>query len=346
MVCGQEKFPSASCGQSASSGRPTEPTVGGRPLQASRTIRRQRARPAFPAATGADFSFASSDFKTLGAFFCSFPCNLVILAESRTVSRAPVYYILWVRGFRDPTISGREFNLFNLLRRHFRAAPFLPSGPLAPRFRRPKRLCSKTNDRPGDLSWVGAMGTNIEQLRNSGKKFVIAVMTFAFARIGAVVAMRVEDCYASGKRWWVRLHENGGKRHEMSAHHNLEAYLDAYIVAAGIRDAGKAPVFRSAIRRTGVLTQTPMSWVDAWRTIQRRAADLGTRVRIGCHTFRATGITRISKPAARWKTRRRWPRTKARARPSSMIGPAMRLRSLRSIELRFDGLAATSRRRC
>ena len=61
---------------------------------------------------------------------------------------------------------------------------------------------------------------------------LIAVMTFAFARIGAVVAMRVEDYYANGKRWWVRLHEKGGKRHEMPAHHTLEAYLDAYIEAA------------------------------------------------------------------------------------------------------------------
>jgi hypothetical protein len=26
----------------------------------------------------------------------------------------------------------------------------------------------------------------------------------------------------------VRLHEKGGKRHEMPTHHNLEAYLDAY----------------------------------------------------------------------------------------------------------------------
>ena len=120
---------------------------------------------------------------------------------------------------------------------------------------------------------------------------LIAVMTFAFARIGAVVAMRVEDYFANGKRWWVRLHEKGGKRHEMPAHHTLEAYLDAYIVAAGIRDAGKAPLFRSAVRRTGVLTEKPMHRVDAWRMIQRRAADLGTQVRIGCHTFRATGIT-------------------------------------------------------
>jgi integrase len=89
----------------------------------------------------------------------------------------------------------------------------------------------------------------------------------------------------------VRLHEKGGKRHEMPAHHTLEAYLDAYIEAAKIRDDGKAPLFRSAVRRTGVLTETPMHRVDAWRMVQRRAPDLGSRIRIGCHTFRATGIT-------------------------------------------------------
>jgi integrase len=43
--------------------------------------------------------------------------------------------------------------------------------------------------------------------------------------------------------------------------------------------------------RTDTLTEKPMNRVDAWRMIQRRAADLGTRVKIGCHTFRATGIT-------------------------------------------------------
>jgi site-specific recombinase XerD len=120
---------------------------------------------------------------------------------------------------------------------------------------------------------------------------LISVMTFAFARIGAVVAMRVEDYYPKGKRWWVRLHEKGGKRHEMPAHHNLEAYIDAYIDAAGICDEGKGPLFRSAVGRTGMLTDKPMNRVDAWRMIQRRAAELGSKVKIGCHTFRATGIT-------------------------------------------------------
>jgi site-specific recombinase XerD len=120
---------------------------------------------------------------------------------------------------------------------------------------------------------------------------LISVMTFAFARISAVVAMRVEDYYPKGKRWWVRLHEKGAKRHEMPAHHNLEAYLDAYIKAAGIGDQGKSPLFRSAVGRTGTPTETPMNRVDAWRMVQRRAAYLGMRIKVGCHTFRATGIT-------------------------------------------------------
>jgi site-specific recombinase XerC len=41
---------------------------------------------------------------------------------------------------------------------------------------------------------------------------LIGVMIYSFARIGAVVARKVEDYYASGKRWWLRLHEKGGKR--------------------------------------------------------------------------------------------------------------------------------------
>ena len=58
--------------------------------------------------------------------------------------------------------------------------------------------------------------------------------------------------------WWVRLHEKGGKRHEMPCHHNLEAYLDAYLEAAGLWDAKKSPLFRSARGRTDELTQNPM----------------------------------------------------------------------------------------
>src|ERR1700738_3013834 len=59
------------------------------------------------------------------------------------------------------------------------------------------------------------------------------------------------------ERWWVRLQEKGGKRHEMPAHHKLEQFLDEYLAAAGIRDHDKNPLFRSAAGRTGYVTEAP-----------------------------------------------------------------------------------------
>ena len=120
---------------------------------------------------------------------------------------------------------------------------------------------------------------------------LIALMTYTFSRVGAAVAMRVEDYYPEGKRWWVRLHEKGGKEHAMPAHHNLEAWMDAYLHAAGIADQKKSPLFRTTRGRTGVLTAERMTRVDAWRMIRRRARAAGIDVAVCCHTFRATGIT-------------------------------------------------------
>src|SRR3954462_4607757 len=75
---------------------------------------------------------------------------------------------------------------------------------------------------------------------------LISVMTFAFARIGAAVAMRVEDYYPDGKRWWIRLSEKGGKRHEIPAHDTMEDHLNSYINAACLRSDSRGPLFRTA----------------------------------------------------------------------------------------------------
>ena len=94
-----------------------------------------------------------------------------------------------------------------------------------------------------------------------------------------------------GKRWWVRLHEKGGKRHEMPAHHNLEEYVAAYIDAAGIGKEKGTPLFRTARGKTGQLTERRLAQPKVWEMIRRRAAGAGIKTLIGCHTFRATGIT-------------------------------------------------------
>ena len=165
---------------------------------------------------------------------------------------------------------------------------------------------------------------------------LIAVMTYTFARVSAVVAMRVEDYFANGKRWWVRLDEKGGKRHEMPAHHKLEAFLDEYIKAAGLGDEGKSPLFRSAAGRTGALTETSMNRVDAYRMVQRRATTLGLDVRIGCHTFRATGITAYLEAGGTLENAQAMAAHEVRAQPSFMTARATRSRSTRSSGSRFN----------
>jgi site-specific recombinase XerD len=120
---------------------------------------------------------------------------------------------------------------------------------------------------------------------------LIGVMVYSFARVSAVVNMNVDDYWQNGKRWWLRLHEKGGKHHEVPAHHNAEAYLDEYLAAAGISGEMKSPMFRSAVGRTGLLSANRMSRKDALAMVKRRARLAGLSHRTSCHTFRATGIT-------------------------------------------------------
>jgi integrase/recombinase XerD len=128
---------------------------------------------------------------------------------------------------------------------------------------------------------------NIVGLRD---RALIGVMVYSFARVSAVIGMRVEDYYQNGKRWWIRLHEKGGKRHEVPAHHNAEAYLDAYLNAAGIAGLKKSQLFRT-INKSRQLTESPMYRSDVLRMIKRRAEAARLPASTCCHTFRATGIT-------------------------------------------------------
>jgi integrase/recombinase XerD len=120
---------------------------------------------------------------------------------------------------------------------------------------------------------------------------LIAVMVYSFARVSAVVQMKVKDYYPNGKRYWLRLHEKGGKFHEVPAHHTAEKYLDEYIEAAGIAGEKNKPLFRTTRGQSRALTENQISRFDAYQMIKRRARDAGVSPEIVCHTFRATGIT-------------------------------------------------------
>jgi hypothetical protein len=63
--------------------------------------------------------------------------------------------------------------------------------------------------------------------RNRTKK-PKTTMVYSFARVGTAVIMKIGDYFQHRKRWWLCLHEKGGKRHEVPCHPSLEEYLNAW----------------------------------------------------------------------------------------------------------------------
>ncbi len=120
---------------------------------------------------------------------------------------------------------------------------------------------------------------------------LIGLMVCSFVRVGAITKMKVGDYYQSGKKWKVKLHEKGGKFHELPVHHKAEEYLDAYLDEVEIREAVKTPLFRTIPRRGRELTERGMTPSDVLYMVKRRALAAGLPPSICCHTFRATGIT-------------------------------------------------------
>jgi integrase/recombinase XerD len=119
---------------------------------------------------------------------------------------------------------------------------------------------------------------------------LIGAMVYSFARVSAAVTIRVGDLFQHRQRLWLRLHEKGGKRHEVPSHPSLEGYLDDYIKTAGIAANKKGPLFRS-MRKGDKLTDNPMTRFDVQHMIKRRARAAALPYSTCCHTFRATGIT-------------------------------------------------------
>ena len=121
---------------------------------------------------------------------------------------------------------------------------------------------------------------------------LIGVMIYSFARISAALKMNVKDVFTKRETLWVRLHEKGGKYHEMPCQHNLKDWLQEYIEAAGISEEDNNPLFRPIDIKTKELTDRRMTRQRAWEMVKRRTQQAGIKTQGVCnHTFRGTGIT-------------------------------------------------------
>ena len=115
-------------------------------------------------------------------------------------------------------------------------------------------------------------------------------MVYSFARVGATVTMKVADYFPHRQRWWLRLHEKGGKRHEVPCHPQLEEYLQGWIAAAGITRDKKDHCSTAWARASG-LAKGPCPDSTWFHMIKRWAKAAALPYSTCCHMFRATGIT-------------------------------------------------------
>jgi len=80
------------------------------------------------------------------------------------------------------------------------------------------------------------------------------------------------------------------------------------------------------------LSQPPYSSIikDVYRMIRRRAEDAEVHTKIGCHNFRATGITKIYGTAENSKWLSRWPVTSLPGPRASMTGVTIKCHLMKS----------------
>ena len=62
--------------------------------------------------------------------------------------------------------------------------------------------------------------------------------------VSAACSLNVADIFDQQRRFWVRLHEKGGRFCEMPCHHTLEGYLGEYIERARLAEAVRVPCSR------------------------------------------------------------------------------------------------------
>ena len=153
---------------------------------------------------------------------------------------------------------------------------------------------------------------------------LLGVLAYTFARIGAVVNLKVEDYYPSGKRFLLRFKEKGGKEKELPVHHKLEELLDQYLKATGLDKEPGSPLFPAAIGKSGKLSRRPLVRTDAADMLKRRLKQAGLPAHYSPHSFRATGINeRANKCGARSSQKERSPiRSSAQTQcRSGAVGP-------------------------
>ena len=125
-------------------------------------------------------------------------------------------------------------------------------------------------------------------------KTIIAVLIYTAARVGAVSRLTFSDFLTTGTLYALKFKEKGGNNREIPVRHDLESLIKRYVKKTRISTIS-APLFPSAIGKSGTLSGSPMHTNDLRRMLKRRLKKAGLSNKFSPHSFRVCTLTDLLK---------------------------------------------------
>jgi integrase/recombinase XerD len=222
-------------------------------------------------------------------------CSLYKLELERV---KPYHFGLWLKRHPGSVATQRQhLAAVRLLFDHLLEKGVVELNPAARA--RPPRLERETSHTPvfeEDEIKAFLSAIKPDSLMEIRDKALFSVLLYGWARVSAVVALKVEDYFERKGTHWLRFKEKRGKIHEVPVHSKAREAIDQWIAASGL--GSSAPLFPAfapdkkslAIdKKTGGLRHLDRTGI--WKLVQARAKASGLEKKVCCHSFRATGIT-------------------------------------------------------
>ena len=131
---------------------------------------------------------------------------------------------------------------------------------------------------------------NGDSLLDLRDKTVIAIFSYTAVRVGAVSKLTLGDFHSSSGEYTLRFKEKGGKAREIPVRDDLEKLILRYLQLRGM-GAKSDPLFPSAIKTSGNLSDSPMHANDIRRMLKRRLLKAGLSTEFSPHSFRVCALT-------------------------------------------------------
>src|SRR5262249_13652613 len=121
---------------------------------------------------------------------------------------------------------------------------------------------------------------------------VLGILAYTGARTGAVARLRLGDLRNFGEQRAVRFRGKGSKVRVIPVRHDLDAWLQEYLDAAGVPGQDdKMPLFRAADGKRRQLTPAGYRAHSMRQMLKRRLEDAGLPHLFSPHSFRVAFVT-------------------------------------------------------